>query len=171
MYEMRGDGATPPSGFGFWGKLSITAAIAGGAVWLFATGAWPSGLVFTFLAVGWSARTLNAHRRWKNGDPLFPMGPSNDGGERNMDAKESPTPEHVETRLRSIRRLRLLWGLIYVPSVALFVGFWLADGFLAALVATFIYALVLMVIPIFMIWGNLGVIAARHWPRRRRRSK
>ncbi len=72
MYEMSGDRATPPSKYGFWTKAALTAVLAGMAVWLFVTGSWPGGLAISFVALGWIARSVQAYRRWKHGDPLFP---------------------------------------------------------------------------------------------------
>jgi len=72
MHGMSGDRATPPSKSGFWVKVAIAAMLTGMAVWLFVIGSWPGGLVVSLVALGWVARTLQAYRRWKHGDPLFP---------------------------------------------------------------------------------------------------
>lgn len=72
MYGLSGDRATPPSRFGFWVSVAIAAVLTGMALWLFSTGSLPGGFVVSFVALGWVIRTMQAYRRWKHGDPLFP---------------------------------------------------------------------------------------------------
>lgn len=65
-----------------------------------------------------------------------------------------PTPEQVAARARLVRKVKLTQLFVAVSSVSIVVGFWLADSFLAAVVAGLVYGVALIIV------GSLIMIGA-----------
>jgi hypothetical protein len=74
-----------------------------------------------------------------------------------------PTSEQMAARARRVRQIKLIQLFIAVSGVSIFVGFWLARNYLAALIATGIYGVALIVVGSLVMMVSGGVGAIRWW--------